>query len=1067
MSEFIEVLSPKALADLAKLNSELTTTIKNVASINSSPLKLSLPSQVDVMNKKLIDDYKKMELTIQSLQSKIQKLIEKQNSDTASKKKQVQAILDQAKSYQALEKQKNKAIADIEKELTQLQKSENAYERVKAKINAMLPVYNNYKTKTELGIRLSAREEAQLAILEKRLVKYREVLNSVNKSYGNYSLEVGNYAKGNSNLAMSISQISREIPNFGQSLQIGIMSLTNNIGAVIDGVKQVQAQNEILKKQGLETKSAFSQILGAFFSWQTALFIGIGVINAYSKEIGDFFEQLFKGEQQLTLTTEALIRFKNAQTSATASTKNEIQRYKEYLEIASGVTKDKEKQKIAIEKLRSEYPTFLKALSDEQIMKLKGSELDKKIRATIGKGELYKEKQKEVEAVNLNIELIDAEIKAKNEYNKKLEKEREIVAKNIYYGKEGSQIVLAQGKLAQKRIEKLQQEEELRKKIADNEVITGASVVKLTAEKLRLEKLYNSSLVEQDDLKKEAILLETYNIDKTKEKREKIKLNFAEVESEYALKLAILERQKVERSDRMNNEDLSFDIRLQARKEFSEKSIEILNLELDKEKALYKEKYRDDLEKNNLAYRNKDLTAKEWGDNLVAINKRYNNEISLVDMQYSLKWNSLLNDDAEFYRNIQDKKREYSEQTNKLILANEKEKFDKISKDEKNTLTIRQKAFEQYLEFSKKELELQKIKELANATSNEEIILINQRYALAIEKLNELDSPLKKAQESTDKFIKSLSNAYIDKALNEIGLSSAKMFLDFDINGQSTFDKLIECADTMREKFAITFQAVGDVAQEVFGKIAEMSNQNFQTQYENLAKQKEVALLFAGESANGRAEIEKQYDDKVRQIRRREARAKKAQAIFDIGINTAQAIMATLGKTGFAGLPTALIVGSIGAIQAGIVASQKIPEFWTGVENSNYEGWATKDERGAELHFDKKGNIKDFGQNKGAKYTYVEKGDTIWDAKKTMDALMFDNSLNSMLTNNAILPPKLEFNNNNKGVENEIRKLNSTVANKQGVIVNINKNGIKTLISDGHSIKEIENKRYMGVGSSV
>jgi hypothetical protein len=34
MSEFIEVLSPKALADLNKANSELVTMVKNVEKIN-------------------------------------------------------------------------------------------------------------------------------------------------------------------------------------------------------------------------------------------------------------------------------------------------------------------------------------------------------------------------------------------------------------------------------------------------------------------------------------------------------------------------------------------------------------------------------------------------------------------------------------------------------------------------------------------------------------------------------------------------------------------------------------------------------------------------------------------------------------------------------------------------------------------------------------------------------------------------------------------------------------------------------------------------------------------------
>jgi len=83
-----------------------------------------------------------------------------------------------------------------------------------------------------------------------------------------------------------------------------------------------------------------------------------------------------------------------------------------------------------------------------------------------------------------------------------------------------------------------------------------------------------------------------------------------------------------------------------------------------------------------------------------------------------------------------------------------------------------------------------------------------------------------------------------------------------------------------------------------------------------------------------------------------------------------------------------------------------------------------------------------------------------------MEMLMFDRSLNSMLTDNAISMPKMEFNNNNKDVEREIRNLNNTVANKEGVLINFDENGFKKYLKNGNSLKEIENKRFTGVGGS-
>ena len=116
-----------------------------------------------------------------------------------------------------------------------------------------------------------------------------------------------------------------------------------------------------------------------------------------------------------------------------------------------------------------------------------------------------------------------------------------------------------------------------------------------------------------------------------KNKKEKIKLTFNEVKSEYELKIAILERQKVEANDRASNESSSLDDRLKARKEFSKKSIEILDLELQKTKAINSEKEFDNIIKNNLARKNGELTFEEWQKNLNDILDRGINERQTSD----------------------------------------------------------------------------------------------------------------------------------------------------------------------------------------------------------------------------------------------------------------------------------------------------------------------------------------------------------------------------------------------------------------------------------------------------
>lgn len=248
-----------------------------------------------------------------------------------------------------------------------LEQSVNTYTKIQLKIKQMIPVYNDLAAKQQIGIKLTAKEEAQLTLLTNRLTKYRGALNQVNKDYGNYSLEVGNYAQGTKNLQFSIAQISRELPNFGQSFQIGVLSLTNNIGFLLDGIKQVKAGNEILKAQGKATQSVFKTILGSFLSFQTLLFVGIGLFSAYSGEIGDFFTELFKGNQTIKQLNEE---------SAKISSQS-IPQFKALVKISQDVTESETKRADAIRELKELYPDFnAEILKEKENTNLVNKEID-------------------------------------------------------------------------------------------------------------------------------------------------------------------------------------------------------------------------------------------------------------------------------------------------------------------------------------------------------------------------------------------------------------------------------------------------------------------------------------------------------------------------------------------------------------------------------------------------------------------------------------------------------------------------------------------------------------------
>jgi len=178
-----------------------------------------------------------------------------------------------------------------------------------------------------------------------------------------------------------------------------------------------------------------------------------------------------------------------------------------------------------------------------------------------------------------------------------------------------------------------------------------------------------------------------------------------------------------------------------------------------------------------------------------------------------------------------------------------------------------------------------------------------------------------------------------------------------------------------------------------------LENQRSEQQLANLEKEYQTALLFAGESTVAREELERQYDERRKVIQRRQAQQQKQLAIFNILVNTAQGVVSALASTP-PNIPLSIAIGAIGALQAGIVASQQLPQFYKGTENAP-EGWAWTQEKGAEIITDKSGKIKTLGSDKGAKMTYLNKGDKVLTASQT-ESILFNNELNGILTNNGI-----------------------------------------------------------------
>ncbi len=263
------------------------------------------------------------------------------------------------------------------------------------------------------------------------------------------------------------------------------------------------------------------------------------------------------------------------------------------------------------------------------------------------------------------------------------------------------------------------------------------------------------------------------------------------------------------------------------------------------------------------------------------------------------------------------------------ILIKEQEAKNKVNKEDEKGNEINEETARTILGTTKATKDLRKaIKQLQGAgrqiVSGEEIKLIEDAEAAMNEYMSRLEKTQQRTRDlknATDDFLKTFSEGFFADA----GLQSLTTFFD------GTFDLLLAGADNLQEKFAVTFAAITEVAQEAFRFIEQAQANSIQKQLDDLTTQKEIALALNEGNADAIAAINEQAAAKEAEIRQKQAEQNKQNALFNIAINTAQGIVAALASFP-PNIPLSIAIGIIGALQAAIVASTPIPAFKDGVE---------------------------------------------------------------------------------------------------------------------------------------
>jgi len=748
------------IAQLDLVDAKMTAISANAITLSANAGKVTTPSggssnaggnaaanagliEASALNKKLADQIDYLRLKIAELQKTRVGGTKTLLQETVALKEELRIATATAKgidlvaiSKKKLEDQTKKTTAQLERAALAAEKENSAYNRTQAQLNKLTAVYNDLSVRKERYNNLTDNEEKRLVTLTRVNEKYNGVLRTTDAAIGKNTRNVGNYASGWNGLSNSINQLTREAPAFANSMQTGFMALSNNIPIFVDELESIRVKNVQLAKDGLKTESVFSAVSGAFFSWQTALSVGVTLLTIYGSKLID-----------MAFNTDAAKKATEKLTQALKDNQDQVDGNISALEHQANIDIELAKQRGA---------------SEEELAALR---------------------------MKLGVDVL-----TENEKNN---------AKLIGQldGFDRYRILQAQGgnKALLFLLEKY-----------------NGDVNKARAEFQRREKAY------------------------TDENR---KLLSDEQEKSYELV----------RKQNDKNTELDATNRTAAQQRANEGSKTITS---DQQKA----------EEERLA--------------LLAEMHRKEIELELAKIK------TLLDDDTIYY----------TDRLHQLDLDFiKRSELEKLNTDEELRLA-------------------------GNSYEAQQIALLNSH----IKRIDLIDDYNKKK--------KKLEGLDLDPVnlLATSALEEKDQFAFLKKSAKDAVKNIKTPATELKETWKDTFNEIANAAQKAGDIIADFSKRNFENEYRRLEDQKDIALRFAGESDFAKKQIEEQAEKRRKEIANRENKAAQKQAIFNIAIDTAQAVIATLKKTGFLGIPLSVIVGALGAAQIAVVASQKIPQYFEG-----------------------------------------------------------------------------------------------------------------------------------------
>jgi TP901 family phage tail tape measure protein len=269
-------------------------------------------------------------------------------------------------------------------------------------------------------------------------------------------------------------------------------------------------------------------------------------------------------------------------------------------------------------------------------------------------------------------------------------------------------------------------------------------------------------------------------------------------------------------------------------------------------------------------------------------------------------------------------------------------------------------------------------------------------------------------------------------------------------------------AEALRKKLALEedfMENLAKIIQATQQQIARLSTEIFNNQ--QVKRENELRAIdswekrrieLAGDNAEAIKAIEEEAQRKRNEIKVKQAKADKTEALFQIALNTAVGITRAFGNP----LLIAL-VSALGVAQAAVVASRPLPQFYKGTDDSP-EGLAVVGDRyGRELIQDGKTGEYRLTPNK-ATVQYLSEGSKVFTNKETeriLSSVDHNGIAVDKLNNGARVKdvPVVDYDKLGDRFEKAVTKIPVSTTN-------FDERGVRTFVTKGRSRTERLNNRY-------